>query len=262
MLSSIFLKTLRDLRGLILAWGLGLAAASALNVIFFPAFQDMQELQAFLNKLPPVMKTFLGDLDAVFTLEGFLKIKIFDLLPLLLSIMGIGQAARALSGEAEDKTADMLLALPVSRRRVVAEKFLAVCAAVAAVGAFIALGLIASVAAVGVEMPAAYLVNATLNGLPPTWFVAGLALFGSCALRSSRRAAILATVVLVGSYVFETIRMISPSLADWRAVSMFAHHKSGVSLAGELSWANAAGFTALAVVMLGLAMEAYRRRDI
>lgn len=262
MLNSVFLKTLRDLRGLILAWGLGLAAAAALNVIFFPAFQKMPELMTFLKSLPPVLKTFLGDLDTVFTLEGFLKMKIFDILPLLLSILGITQASRALTGELEDKTGDMLLALPIARRRVVAEKYLAVVAAITAVAACIAVGLIVSCLATGAELHLRFLLAAILNGLPPTWFIAALALFGSCALRTSRHAAMLAAGVLIGSYVFETIRMIAPALAGWEVVSLFAYHKAGVTLAGQLSWMTAAEFSALAGLLLIAAMEAFERRDL
>ncbi len=262
MLSSIYLKTLRDLRGLILAWGLGLAAAGALNVIFFPAFQKLPELLTFLKSLPPVMKTFLGDIDAVFTLEGFLKMKLFDILPLLLSVIGISQASRALTGEVEDKTGDMLLALPITRRRVVLEKYLALATAVAIIAGTIAGGLIVACAAVGADVNTVYLVNATLNGLPPTWLFIALALFGSCALKTSRHAAMLAGGVVIGSYVFETVRLISPALAGWKPISIFAHHRVGVTLSGELSWMTAAAFVGLSILLTALAVRAFERRDL
>ena len=60
-----------------------------------------EAMRLFVEGLPHGEQDYL---DAVFTLAGFLKIKIFDLMPLLLSVLGIGQAARALSGESEDKT--------------------------------------------------------------------------------------------------------------------------------------------------------------
>ena len=262
MLSSVYLKTLRDLRGLILAWGLGLAVAGAINVIFFPAFQQLPEMLTFLKSLPPVLKSFLGDIDAVFTLEGFLKLKMFDILPLLLSVMGISQASRALSGEVEAKTGDMLMALPIPRRRIVLEKFLALATAVTIVALAIAAGLIIAAASVGAHIDTRYLVNATLSGLPPTWLFLALALFGSCALRTSRHAAMLAGGVVIGSYVFETVRLISPALAGWRPVSIFAHHRAGISLEGDLSWMTAAAFIGLAALLLALAIRAFERRDL
>jgi len=262
MLSSIYLKTLRDLRGLILAWGLGLAAAGALNVIFFPAFQQLPELVTFLKKLPPVFKSILGDIDAVFTLAGFLKLKLFDVLPLLLPVMGISQASRALSGEVEDKTGDMLLALPIARHRVVLEKYLALATAVAVVAAIIIVGLIITCAVVGADVGTRFLVNATLNGLPPTWLFMALALFGSCALRTSRHAAMLAGGMVIGSYVFETVRLISPALVGWRPVSIFAHHRAGVSLDGDLSLMTADVFIGLAALLLMLAVRTFERRDL
>ena len=262
MLSSIYLKTLRDLRGLILAWGLGLAAASALNVIFFPTFQNLPEMVSFLKTLPPVFKSLLGDIDAVMTVEGFLRVKIFYILPLLLSIVGVSQGARALSGEFEHKTGDMLLALPIARRRVVAEKFAAVVTAVTVVGCVILVGLIAACAAVGADVDRGYLAVAIFNSLPLTWLFVALAVYGSCALRHSRHAAMLAGGAVIASYVFETVRIISPELAGWRVVSPFAHHNAAVSFAGELSPEPSLAFAALALLLLLGAASAFGRRDL
>lgn len=262
MLSSIYLKTLRDMRGLILAWGLGLAAASAINVIFFPTFQNLPEMVSFLKTLPPVFKSLLGDIDAVMTVEGFLKMKLFNILPLLLSILGVSQGSHALSGEFERKTGDMLLALPIARRRVVLEKFAAVATAVTVVAACIAAGLIVCCAAVGADVDRGYLVAATANGLPLTWLFVALAVWGSCALRRSRHAAMLAGGAVIGSYVFETVRIISPDLAGWRVVSPFAHHNAAVGFAGELSPEPSVVFVALAFVMTIAAVVAFNRRDL
>ena len=75
MLSSVYLKTLRDWRGQILAWGIGIGVLSAANILVFPSFYQMEGLVAFMKNMPPVFKNLIGDLDAVITLEGFLKMK-------------------------------------------------------------------------------------------------------------------------------------------------------------------------------------------
>ena len=126
MLSSIYLKTLRDWRGQILAWGIGIGILGATNILVFPSFYEMEGLVAFMNNLPPMFKNLIGEIDAVVTLDGFLKMKIFDQLPLLLGIFAVPRAAQAITGELEHKSCDFLLAQPIQRWRVVVEKYLAI----------------------------------------------------------------------------------------------------------------------------------------
>ena len=125
MLGNIYLKTLRDQRGSILAWGLGLAAAASANVLFFPTMQAMPGMLEFLDNLPPAFKAMVGDVRAMVQLEGFLRIKLFDPLPLLLAIFIVPRGAALIAGEIELKSIDLLMARPVPRWRVAAGKFLA-----------------------------------------------------------------------------------------------------------------------------------------
>jgi len=138
----VYLKTLHDLRGTTLAGSLGVAYTGAVNVLFFPTIQNMEGLVAFLDRLTPVFKAMIGDVSAMARLEGFLRVKLFDLLPLLLAVFGVAHGAQLLAGELEHKHVDLLLARPVHRWRVVPAKFLAVATSLAA----LAVGLAARLA--------------------------------------------------------------------------------------------------------------------
>lgn len=262
MLTSVYLKTLHDLRGLILSWGIGLVAVAAINVILFPTFQQLPDMMGFLKNLPPSFKSLLGDLDAVLTVDGFLKLKLFDTLPMFLSIFGISQGARTLTGELEYKTCDLLLSQPIRRWRIVAEKYLAVITGLALVALLMAAGLVISCAAVGAEANTKYIIVATLNGLPLSFLFTALAVLGSCALASSRRAAVLAGSVMMGFYISETLLMIRPDLAGWRAVSLFAHHRDGVDFSGHLSVTPFVVFLAVSVALVAVGAVVFERRNL
>ncbi len=262
MLTSVYLKTLHDLRGLILSWGIGFSALAAINVILFPTFQQLPDMIGFLKNLPPAFQSLLGNLDAVLTMDGFLKLKLFDTLPMILSIFGISQGARALTGELEYKTCDLLLSQPIRRWRIVAEKYLAVITALGLVAILMAAGMLVSCTAVGANANTKYLIMATLNGLPLSFLFTALALLGSCALASSRRAAILAGSVMMGFYIFETLLMIRPDLARWRAISLFAHHRDGVDFSGHLSWTPFVVFLAATLALVAAGAMVYERRNL
>ncbi|MCP4573713.1 MAG: ABC transporter permease subunit [bacterium] len=262
MLSSIYLKTLRDWRGQILAWGIGIGVLGATNILVFPPFYEMEGLVAFMNNLPPVFKNLIGEIDAVVTLEGFLKMKLFDPLPLLLAIFAIPRAAQAITGELEHKSCDFLLAQPIRRWRVVVEKYLAIITALTILAFLLVVALLISSLFVDVPMNRWYIVRATAVSLPLSWMFAALALLGSCALPKSRHSAILAGSIVVGSYVFETLRLFSPALTRWKVVSLFAYHEAGVAVEGATATASTTLFLGLSLILILAAVTAFSRRDL
>jgi ABC-2 type transport system permease protein len=262
MLTSVYLKTLRDLREQILVWAAGVAVLGAANVLFFPSFQNMPGLLSFLDNLSPSLKALLGDVHAMATPEGFLRVKLFEPLPLLLSIFGVSQAAQLLAGEAEARTIDLLLSRPVSRRRVVVEKYLAVATGILFIAAGLAVGLWLSLLVSLVEVSWTRLAAATLCCLPLTCLFSALALLGSSLLPRARRAALLAGVVVVASYVLETLRVLSPALARWRPLSLFAHQKEAFTLAGAVGWGELGLLAGIAILLVTAAVATYERRDV
>jgi beta-exotoxin I transport system permease protein len=262
MRGSIYLKTLHDLRGQILAWSLGLAAIAAANVLLFPTIQAMPRLIDFLESMPPAIQAMVGDVRAMAQLEGFLRAKLFDPLPLLLSIFAVSQGAGLIAGEIEMKSIDLLLARPIPRWRIASGKFLALMTATAAMAAALVLTLIVCARFVTTDVSARYLILSTANGLPLTWFFGAVALFFSCCLPRAKQAGMVAGGLVVASYVFETLRLLSNSLRNWDEVSLFAQQKAGFTLVGELHAGPIAWLLGLVVVLVVAAALAFERRDL
>jgi ABC-2 type transport system permease protein len=232
------------------------------NVLLYPTFQSMPGFLSFLDNLPPALKTLIGDVRSMGMLEGFLKVKIFDPLPLLLALFVVPQGARLIAGETEDKSIDLLMAQPVRRRRVVLEKYLALASAAVILCGGLAAGLMIGCQLIGSEASPVYLVEATGNALPLTWLFAGLALVGSCLMAHARRAALLGGFIVVASYIFESLRLLSPPLSGWRFASLFAYYKDGYSLTEGFSAAPILVLLALTAALVAAAVLAWERRDL
>ena len=262
MRGSLYLKTLRDLRGAIALWSLGVAVVAAVNVLLYPTVQRMDGLVSFLEGMPRVFQAMVGDLSSLTRLDGFLFVKLFDPLPLLLAILGVSQGAQLLAGELEHKHVDLLLARPVRRWRVVVAKFLALATGIAVVVVVTGLAVVACARMIGADAAGGRLLLATLNSLPLSWLFAALAVLASSLARHPRPAGFAAGAIVVASYVLETLRLLSPALAGTRPVSLFAYHKASYPLAGSPDPAAALLLLGLGALLVAVAAVAWERRDL
>jgi len=262
MLGSVYAKTLDDLRGQTLLWSAGLAALGVLNVLVFPSLARIPGLQAFLDNLPPLIKSFAGDVSTMVTPAGFLRVKLLDPLPVLLAVFGVTQGARAIAGEREARTLDLLLAQPVRRWRVVLEKVLAIATALAVMTAALAVALVASRPLADLAVPAWQLIAGALAALPLSLVFTGAALLGSCAFARVRHAAVVAGVLVVASYVLESFVLLSPAVARWRALSLFGYHKASYTLDGHVAAGPVLLLLGLAAGLVAAALLVFQRRDL
>jgi len=123
MLNSLFGKTLRDQRGSLLGWSIGLTALSLYLLYVYPFMNRAGELLKVLDNLPPVIKNLIGSNNFLASPEGFLNLQPFSILaPLLFIVFAIAKGSDATAGEEERGTLDLLLAHPLRRGKVVMEK--------------------------------------------------------------------------------------------------------------------------------------------
>jgi ABC-2 type transport system permease protein len=107
-------------------WAAGVVALVAMIAAFYPAVRNLSSLDAIYADLPPALQSLLGGSDLV-SPSGYLRTQLLAFfLPVVLLILGMGRGAAALAGEEEDRTLDLLLAQPVTRRRLYLVKSAAV----------------------------------------------------------------------------------------------------------------------------------------
>ncbi len=177
-------------------------------------------------------------------------------------MMAVAAGARAVAGDEEAGTLELLLAHPVSRTRLVAERFGALAAAVTLLGLVVWLGTLAAVAAADMGIGVGHLAVATLG-------LVLLALgFGTVALavgaRSGHRGLTLGVTaaLAVAAYLADTVAPRVDSLKALQQWSPFYWYLGGEPLRTGVDLGHLLVLAAVPLVMVGLALWWLNRRDI
>ena len=170
MLRDVFTKTLWDARRSLVGWAVAISAVAATYAAFWPTVDTPQMQQALRNYPEGVLQAF--NYDDLTSAAGYLGSSVYGLLvPLLVAVFAIAFGTRAVAGDEEAGTLDLLLAHPVSRTRVALQRFAALAAALALVGVVLWLAMLAISGPARLEgVTAAELAAMTTQ----------LALFGAC----------------------------------------------------------------------------------
>ena len=261
MLSNVFVKTLRDMRWAILAWALGLAALGALIVSVYAGIPQQERLllDQLISSLP---KGFLGEIESLATLNGFLSFRMFSFFPLVLSVFTVTEASAAVAREEDRRTMDLLLSYPLSRWRAVLEKFTALVVAVLAIALVTAVGIEIAVAATGFDLPVLRVFGAVFNGAAFALLTGCIALFVSCLVGGRMTSAMVAAVFAVASYFLNTLGTQITALEPYRVLSISYHYSASKPLTGEMAWGNLALLFGLTVALIAGSVLAFHRRDV
>lgn len=124
MLGSVFAKGMRDQWRSLLVWALAVAVIALMIAAFYPSVKaSMASYQQIADQMPKVLRdAFIG--SDIGSPAGWLDTKLFSMMaPIMFLVYAIASGARGIAGEEEDGTLDLLLAQPVSRGRVLLQKY-------------------------------------------------------------------------------------------------------------------------------------------
>ena len=141
---DVLLRTVRDAgRGLVF-WTAGIVLLVVVTVSIYPSIEGNADLTDAVENYPKELTAFFGgELDFA-SGAGYLNGELYSLMvPLLLLVYGIGAGARAIAGEEEAGTLELLLAHPLRRRRVLLEKLGAAVVLLAGLGVVVFLAVTA-----------------------------------------------------------------------------------------------------------------------
>src|SRR5207247_1545713 len=115
-MATIFHYTLARFRGAIIGWGIGLFLIGLMVMPMWDVvLKQRAQLEQVLANLPGFMKAAMPGLDQMFTPAGFLSVRFFALMPLILGIYAVLGGSGLLAGDEENGTLDLVLAHPISR---------------------------------------------------------------------------------------------------------------------------------------------------
>ncbi|MGB8020782.1 MAG: ABC transporter permease subunit [Candidatus Nanopelagicales bacterium] len=121
---NVFTKWLWDHRRSITGWTIAILIAGCGYAAFWPTIDD-PELQRFLESYPEALLKALNYTD-IATASGYLNATVYGLImALLLLVYAVSAGTRAIAGDEEAGTLDLVLAHPVSRATVALQRFAA-----------------------------------------------------------------------------------------------------------------------------------------
>ncbi len=260
----VLTKTLRDQRRALTGWAVGMAALVLLYGSFYPSIKaNAAKLDQYMQSLPQALRNMIGRSGAISTPAGYIRSEIFSLMgPILLLILAIGAGARAIAGEEEAGTLDLLLVTPITRGRVVLEKFGAMAAATAGVGVVLWVALAVVGPPFGLHLGLANLGAAVLSAVLLAIGFGAWALAVGC-WRGKRGSAIAVTVsVAVATYLLDVLGPSVDAVRPLRTLSPFFYYIDNDPLRNGLDPLHALVLVAIAGAGLAVAMLAFDRRDL
>ncbi len=113
---------LRCRRKSLIGYATGLGLYTLVIVALYPAFRDSTSLDKIAKESPGVAALF-GISGSITSPDGWTNANLYaNFLPLIVLLLTIGYGASAVAGEEEARRLDLIVSLPLSRRRILAEK--------------------------------------------------------------------------------------------------------------------------------------------
>lgn len=243
-----------------------LALMSLLFVALFPSIANSgADLDAYMESLPPAMQAAFGATGtfSIATIEGFLAVELYQFFwVLMLGIYAAYVAGGLIAGDVERDRMDVLLAAPISRRRVVAEKFLSLVPVVVALNLVVGVAVYATVLAIGESISLADLATAHLLSIPYLLACGAIGLVLSVVFDESDVAKRGGLGAIFGLFLLETISQ-SADVGWLGAISPTRYYDpTAILVGGEYDWAGGVVLLVGTAALVAASAWWFRRKDI
>lgn len=263
---ALFTKTFREHRATFVGILIALVLAEIGIAMSYRAFGKMYE--SMLSMMSPAMMNafFGGTLTVVNAVNGWMIGGfVHPIVMLLLSSFIIAVATRALAGEVERGTIDILLACPVSRPRIVG-----VAMAAMVWGLVLLLGGIYTGTAIGAALAGASrevdfraLALLVVNLFALFLAIGGYSFLFSALCSERGRAIAWAASVTAASWFINFLAEMWDKLQPLRTFSVFRYYQAQpILVSGHLTGRDLVVLLSVALVSSALALIVFRRRDI
>jgi ABC-2 type transport system permease protein len=258
-------KTLRDYRRSVIGWLVGISAFLSLYLSIYPSIRSNPEFsqQAALSKYPGPLKDLMGGLADIASGTGYLQTVVYQLLvPLLLIMCAMTLGTRAIAVPEEEGTLELVMTLPIDRRRLVLERWAAFALGLLVV-ALVTLILVLALAAAGdLKVPAGNIVAAHAGLFLIAFFFGTLALTLGAATGKRGLALAVGGGYAVGGYVIETLGKSVDAISWLRWVSPFHYYLDGRPVFQGWPVGDYLVILGGTAVLAMTALLAFERRDV
>ncbi len=263
MLGNLFWKTLRDQRWALLGWAAGLALLALYLAYIYPFVNRAAGMMKVLETLPPAIKNLLGKSEFMATPESFFNLQPFSiLLPLLFIVFAVARGSDATAGEEERGTLDLLLANPLPRRRLVAQKSLANGVALFMFAAVFWLAMAGCTRLFGIALNLGRLAAVTFSCWLLGMVFYALSLACGCWRGKKKFSIGVSGGLAVVAFLVNAYAPMVESLRPWRVLSPFFFYNGNNVLSSGLIPSHALVLAGLAAFFFGAALFAFSRRNL
>lgn len=244
------------------AWGAGIGLMVAALTALFSSIADNQALTDALRSYPEAMQKMF-DLSSFTSGPGYLKAEVFSLTgPLLLLIPAVLWGGGSIGEEESTGTIDLLATAPISRRRIVAEKWGALTIDVAVLGAMLTLSIVIGSSAFGLDVAISDLVAACLATTMLAEVFGSLALAVAAATGRTGLGRGVAAAAALAAYLLSSLADLVDGLRPFRALSPWYHALGIDPISTGFDVGHLAVLPVLTAALVVAAMTAYDRRDL
>ncbi|MEC7862150.1 MAG: ABC transporter permease subunit [Verrucomicrobiota bacterium] len=248
----------------IIGWGIPLMLLGIITIPFYDLVaENEKQLRPVLENLKPLVKSFVGgdEVEEIFTPQGFIALRYFAFLPVILGIYGSVSGSGLLAADEERGILDFVLAHPVSRGQLFWGRVVAFTVSLSCIIGLGWLGLWIGVAkAESMNFSPFQLVLPYLSVFVVTWFFACFSLALSMCVPSRSSAAMISGIVVLAGYIITTLSKAIKGLESWAIFSPLTYYQSNAMKGLEID--PFIKLFLVALLFLFLARTGFRFRDI
>jgi ABC-2 type transport system permease protein len=255
-------RSLLDKKRALIGWCVGLAVLTFFTMAFWPTIKGSPQFNKLWKGLPHALKTFVGD-QPLTTPQGYLQSELFlYLVPLMFMIYGIGRGADAIAGEEERNTMDLLLSAPVSRRRIVLEKYAAIVLGIGLLAAVLLASLYLSATLFNMDIGLDKLAAATFGSAFLSLAFAALALAVSSYVGRKGLALAIAAALATATFFLNSLAPLANDLQSYQKLSPWHWYLGHSPLNNGFDLGGLGSLVVMILIMLAIATLGFQRRDI
>ncbi|WP_049922179.1 ABC transporter permease [Halopiger djelfimassiliensis] len=241
---------------------LALAALAALVVWVYPSFRGAVDMDELLEAYPEPMLQVMG-IQTFASFEGFLAVELYVFgWVILLGLYLAYSTAGVIADDVDRGRMDLLLSLPLSRTRVVGEKFAAMSVPIVLVNVPTPLVVFVGGDLIGESIDAADLLALHLLSIPFLFACAGIGLLASVVFERASIAQRVALGVTFGLFLVESLL----EGTDYEAVGAIAPMRyfdpNEILLEGTYDLAGAGILIGMTLALVVVSQFWFRRRDL
>lgn len=247
-----------------LVWSIVITLAVGAVSSAAPAVANSQAVVQLISSLPASLRGVMGGaLMIKRPLDGYLYIKLVMYLPLLVGIFTGFQASSLFAREMEHRRFDFLLGLPLTRRRLLLTRFLALVTAQAAMWVVAIGALMLFVRQQGFPVDVAGYVLVGFSGFLVTLVTTSAGLWASTAARDYAAAARWGLGIATVPFAYDLAVRVATVAPGWRYILPYGYYNPPhLLLTHAFPWLETVVLMAATVVLTLLAIRTFERREV